>query len=128
MTSNNFLGSSANCGVLNESGVPLVVAGNYRGSASGPGPAPADGVIEVDDVDDLVVVSNNFLGNGTDGTNCAVSNFTLPGAGGFPSVSDNYWRSETGPGPDPGDAVCGFALATTPFLRAPVPVTTTTGR
>jgi nitrous oxidase accessory protein NosD len=44
---NNFLGNagaSGNCGVLNQSIVPLAVTGNFWGSASGPGAPPADTV------------------------------------------------------------------------------------
>ena len=42
VTSNNFLGNT--CAVQDDSGLGVVVTGNYWGRASGPGPDPADNV------------------------------------------------------------------------------------
>ena len=37
-------GADLNCGILNDSGVPIVAPSNFFGSPAGPGPDPADHV------------------------------------------------------------------------------------
>ena len=76
--------------------------------------------VKIDGVaDGVIVMSNNFLGNGT----CGVTNRTATEL----VATSNYWGSATGPGSPPATATCA-RVRTTPFLRAPVSVNATGGR